>query len=1801
MLLNQLVEINQKGLVARAVSFSLMDDVDKNRKLCEGFVFNHDTDANRAKNTTVGILDAIRRSFHSPNEPNIHLIVQDYGKGKSHFALTIANFFKLSHDRDEVRGILDQLQSATNENSPILETLTAYKQRGRHLVLCLSAEDVTDMRKHFFQVLNKELEANGITDAIAQKICREPLQFLQSLDNTKRQQAEDYLTSNFSVTFSDIEIRLGQNDFQIIPIVKQLCHHLTGINPDFSSGIQVSEIIEDLINKLCKGENAPFQGILILFDELYEYLRNWATDPTGSGGMFLQNITDACEKYKGKIALLSLTQRLPSRVTPPKNSEDYKRLVSRIEITSSTYNPKASLELVLDGLLNQKSSESSDWGNFEKKWGDELRRKSLKVFTSYAAEYYRGINWKHEDFYKHLTIGCFPLHPLTSYLLCNLSFTQGRSAIDFVQKEVEEFINNRPVEENGQLNFIYPIALVEAFEGNFANSEANSEYTAVFSDYNYSLNKVRASSDAEPEEIAILKSLLLFYTSSGRLTKSDKEKHEEVLETLTGLSSSRIAQVLDKLCRVREVIYHNPADNTYKFYGGGKGIDELRQRINEENRNNEISINSVETYCNENIAVYAKGTTNPQQFIDAKKLRPEDWFFKNEVYTISRFQSLLQKKQPFKTIEQAGIVAYVIAETGEEILQLYNEIKNLIGQHPYRDQIAVAIAQRPVERLAQLILDKQTANKFSSQEFGAALTQLRDQYSKQINNETKDLFASFTYYAHIIEDIPLGDRTSISIIVSEILENAYSRIPPIEGNDKLALKSTSGSEVIGDITKRLARGDLYATDLPTKAIFKNIIDPVFVKSWGLLRLANQQYKVSIPSNPNVKAAWDKLSEMTNLNDLSERSIELTQIYETLSAPPYGYNAYTFTILLAGWMAYHRSEIFLKGTFGIPTAKQQTVRIEPLKIWANTDIFNKPKDFVAKWILIGKSQLVRRKPSVIPIIPETLDYNLAKQKCEEVSNFITGSPTPEKFQTLNEQYLSLERACSRIEQTFEPAVRVEALIDLLSVLAWSDVEEVIDLYSALQSPLQEITENGITVNFTTEQERRYNQASQSAIEKIGQAVEIESERPTKLVTEQSCGEHKANLTQAINRLNQLENVPPRFVEALQKSLTNTEKVLITIDINKKTDACIAQIQGVYSTLSDMATQQDYLRICKQIDTLANEIPSVKETEVYRTTIESIEGKQDFLVLQLAKWEAHNDLSMSRDQASTLKDQITPQRLRYTDEISQNRLLQLLERLDNIILERKSEEGERQILQTLLASARGKLSDIQKTNSPIEYVRYYLQLAEIKLPIASSDEKIEQEISNIKSEGFTILDQRLSQIMELCKRRLEEQSKNYTQLKSLLPKLQDIAANSDELTSFRGGLTEAAQELDNQYNLLQRRINDKKIVEGIYQNSLTKANSLYLCEEAIAEIETERQKLNFPDEFREEIDSHVQAFREKANNYNQISQNLQDELSSVKDSDQLSRLRNNYNKLHQIFVNSSHFSIYQQFEKQIDALDEDIKVINKLQDLSTVDRANSLSTCDHAIYQIEHVKTTLLETERFSVKLQQLKETLLLRKQGYLSQLTEFQDGLSNSATTKEAKQVRKTVSEAASFYQNSEEKQRYESISNESELLVGLLQIFEAQKIDTPEDCAAELIKLRQWQETNPEIIPMLRSRIVTKLDELEGKRQELLSSQHKSTKTWFDRIQQKRLGVEQTNEQTEKISSSSNLLKQINKERSKHEELLEESQKQYLDEAVAFCTDIQSLDREAKIIDLFQELPIAKRESLHKRLADFLSNSEEES
>ncbi|MFZ4444692.1 MAG: hypothetical protein ACOYOY_14905, partial [Planktothrix agardhii] len=624
MQLHQIVRINESGIVANAVNFGMMADADKNLQLCQGFVFNYNH--GNPKSSTLGVLDAIQKSYQSVNQANIHLVVQDYGKGKSHLALVAANYFKQLLDSPEVKGILNQIKIASEDNQGIVEDLTTYKRRNpQHLVICISGDDGLDLRQIFLRSLGQTLETEGITDSLAQQMCQKPLEYLTQLTESQKEIANQYLENNdYQGDLDSIIELLNQDNYRVVSTVKSISGELNnGFTIDFKTDLSVEKILEELINELCSGANAKYSGILILFDELNYYLKSWATDSVKAGGACLQSITNICENYKSKIALVCFTQIRPLKSVPNQSAEDYKKLASRLEIAESTYEPVSSLELVIKGLLDQQVNPNL-WNQFCQTWNNTLLGDSRKAHET-RINIYRERGWTLQDFQTNLTRrGCFPLHPLNSYLLCNLDFTQGRTVIQYIKENVKKFINSQPVEKNGKLNYIPAISLVDAFE--------QLEFSRHYSEYQKAYDTI-ASSATEAEK-AVLKGLFLFYVSQNKLNKSESEKHDVILSELTGLSEKETKETLDILSHKKQVIYLNTGDNTYRFYSGSNLL-EISQEIEEEvsKKLNEISVNLAVNHCQEEVETYfpsqkAEGI----DFINKNKLLNDEWFFEYKFY-----------------------------------------------------------------------------------------------------------------------------------------------------------------------------------------------------------------------------------------------------------------------------------------------------------------------------------------------------------------------------------------------------------------------------------------------------------------------------------------------------------------------------------------------------------------------------------------------------------------------------------------------------------------------------------------------------------------------------------------------------------------------------------------------------------------------------------------------------------------------------------------------------------------------------------------------------------------------------------------------------------------------------------------------------------------------------------------------------------------------------------------------------------------------------------------------------------------
>jgi len=1805
MLLNQLVRIDETGIVADSVNFGLMEDKDTNQRLCEGFVFNYDKE--KPEESTVGVLEALRRSYESRNQANVHLLVQQYGKGKSHFAVAIANYFSKPADSVEVEGILRKVENSAGEDSAIAQRLRSYKKYGRHLVLCLSGDRAGDIRKQFLQSLLKALEAEGITDSIAQHICRKPLKYLQKIseDPEQRKSAEVYLetTGSLDGDLNKIIQQLQKNNPSVIPTARNLVSHIKDVDAediDFTANVDIEEILKDLITTHCSGENSRFQGILILFDELNAYLQNWARDSFGAGGMALQNITTTCENYKSKIALLSFTQIDPAigANIPAGSLTTYNQIVSRLAPKGSTYQKVASsLELVLDNLILQKTA-SPEWKAFRAKWNDVLLAETNNAFEK-RITVYRQKGWTRDKFHNTLTIGCFPLHPLTSYLLCNLAFTQDRTALQFVKKNVKDFIQNQPLEAQDQLNWIRPISLIDTFLENFSDDSNYSKYKEA---------EVALAGSDDPNELFVVKALFLFHASD-RLAKTDRESHEEILVALTGLLESQVKAALSKLTTSRDIIFYKPEVKLYRFWLGipPTGIEEeVREEI--EKKKLVPSISEVVALCNSNCEKFlGSKTLAAKHFVDANKLVSEDWQFEHKVYTIDSFTGALTSYQTLRNTEQRGILAYVVAETQADLQDFRRQVNALLAKSPIRDRIAVAIPSDEASELATVLLkiktlrNKEVAERRS---LGQAYEELLNRWISQVSTQAGNLLKSCTYHCVGIEKLPPAKQAEPQRVISLLLDNLYPFVPPIEGVDKLRSNHKTGREVVGSVSRKLLAENLTS---PLGNNTYSFVDPVFVNRWRLLKKTSQRYSAQEPTHERIKAAWDVISKMADLGEQPEKIIDLQKVWKALSEPPYGYSEYNFTMLLAGWLSYHRKEVSLRGDETIPSAGRRgaasvSTVTKSLQDWAGAEtnnILEKPDEFVKKWIVTGNAKLIRRKRVLPPSQPQaSINYSQAEQYLLEVAAYLeAGEPDPTEIGAVNKNRDQVYAGVTQTKKWFQPVEAAEELAEAASL------ESLLEVYPKLllAPPALVFRDDFISVQPTPQQRDRQVQALQTVSEKIEQLVNEQSERSETLTTEEACGAYKGDIQRLLTQMTQIAGLPPHLTDALTYSLQAVDRRQLELKEAAKVRDCLTQIQNRYKSLGNSPTQQDYLSTREAIEALAQTAPAVKQDQDYEQILQNLSQDYDVLTQQVEIWEEKSAGLASSDQIHALIGEINGRRFRFTEESSNQKIDRLLERLKQGLDSGRNKDEVVKAIKATLFAANYKLERIRDvaSNKLPEAFQIYQELIEASLPAADSSlsiEEYQQELEGFKAKGRSaLISEGFAKVYSLELKRLED----YTQLKTHLQQLLDFIVAHEDFTDVKDSLEQALQNLEIRYTELQqkqqeqqRKTNDDKIIRSIRNKyKLPRTNTIQFLEDGMEEIRIYQSRLYEAEPFVSEIKQIVNALQDRITNHSRALEELRDRLTAVVTLKDLEQAQTEYIRLEFIFKDSLQYSIYQSLQQQFQQIKDDLETLQALEIRSQ--QATSIANCHQALTALSNDQSTLHYPERFQQKLTELRSTLQHKVQTYTQELDDFEHRLEHATTAKEAQKTREDLLKQSPLYAESELSDRYEAISTSLRLLSELFQVSEAESTRNLEACQSQLEKLSQWKENIDILAPLLQKRFDVVHEAISETEVRLLQRQQGNAEGWLKNLEDQAAELQGLTDETEKSKLANKLLQKIQREQAQH-----------IDRLSAVDQDsLRSIERQCEIEQikiLFQRLSRSQRMLLHRQLEEYLSDPTEE-
>jgi len=907
--IRDLVTLDKQAEFRNDVQMSHYDDPKTNLGLLQSFIFSYN--APQGKKSAIDLLETLKNVFTIGRQENRMVCIANYGHGKSHLALVIANYFAKPYGSPELEKVLEKIGKSV-ENSTKLDRLRDFrKEQGEFLVVRLRGDVNIGLREQFIKQVQTALkEHNSTANKPLSFWSDKALQLLDGLTETQQSVAEQFLSGK-ETDLAGLKNDVRNHRDQGYDRTRQLIKHITGVLPDLGGEVSLQKLIKEISSEYC-GENNPLAGIVVLFDEFSLFVQRYAQRRSAGE---LQELLVGVEELGDKAVFLAFSQHDPITVAKTyaasqEQSQSLEHELTRIPRKEFLY---SLLESVIDAYLDQPTRA---WENFVT--NPDVRGPIVRASNAAMAIFYKRyeneLRWDPEKFDQIVTRGAFPLHPLTTALLCNLSFSGSetignpRTLLGFIREQVA-LMQDQPVIQNHQINWILPIFLVDYFK----------EYLGKepFKRFEVAVNKLPVN--APDEHTRLLKALLLQNVAELKLTRDDQEIF---LQEAAGIPYNSIKKNLSELVSIQAIRLDN-INRTYSFWSLSTDPDALKKKIQKKIEGKELDWDTLEILSKSQVKAIP---------IEVKWGHAEDWEAKEVIltakfFTVDRISKLFPRYHMSVSgnLEEGvrGGVVWVLPETNEDAEWIQKNAENIIDQ-AFPGDFPLPIVVKTTHRVfPDLIKAFHTLNALEAmneperKETGLELFEIeRLQQQTIIRNEMITLRGEETNFSSIPHKLknyfmPAAYRSLVRLSqtpsIKQVLEECYRLAYPFHPPEFYSTYKNSANN-LRKATRLLAtllmNNSISTNQLSLRAdkIAQDILQKFLYAKWKIMSVDN---RIKESDNGNIVKAWTIFEETYKPGI---RGVYLRETLVKLLNTPFGYDNNTLKLLLSAWIGYHQHDL-----------------------------------------------------------------------------------------------------------------------------------------------------------------------------------------------------------------------------------------------------------------------------------------------------------------------------------------------------------------------------------------------------------------------------------------------------------------------------------------------------------------------------------------------------------------------------------------------------------------------------------------------------------------------------------------------------------------------------------------------------------------------------------------------------------------------------------------------------------------------------------------------------------------------------
>lgn len=811
------------------------------------------------------------------NKSQSTMLIGPYGKGKSHLLLVLLAIISMKRNHENtklIESLVDKI-SLIDKSLPILVN-KIWQNKPRFLPVIISST-YGDLKQSFLIGLNDALKREGLNDLMPDTF------FSYAIDNIKNWQ------KNYESTFFQLKekVRLENKSYDELlnglkNYDKDSLNIFRKIYPELTSGSQFNPLVNSEIlpiyksisDKLVK-EN--YSGIYIVFDEFSKFIEGIDNKNSGNDMKLLQDICELAQD--SKEAQIHIT------FVAHKSLKEYGKYISKDIINSYTG---------IEGRIEERYFITSTKNNYEliknaiSKDEDSLNRVPIyndyfnneRINSYYNVPVFKSM-FNEDDFKKIIMKGCYPLSPISSYLLLNISekvAQNERTLFTFISKDeplsMARFIKNHSSDKGW---VVHPDMIYDYFKNLFRKDLSNEFVHSEWLKADYSISNAKTI-----EQTKVLKTLAIINI----VNKPDElPANDKYLALSSGIDNAY--EIIDEL--VNENLIYKKSSNEQYFFKSRIGTDlkiEIKRR-RELLDLNKINIGSIfESISNTNVILpkkYNQDYFMTRYFIneyikfnDFINIDNDSAFFGNtnfcdgkvlsiifaEEDSSNSVKSIIDKLKSFKN-ERLILLLPSMKFSLNNIIKDYTVLQEIKNDVPFLEDNKVLINE---------------LNIFEEDIIGEIYKYLRDAYKV---GESK----AFYYYN---EQVMVWNTGNINSLVDEICFRYYNKTPII--NNELINKQFINTSPIKKARKSIIEYILnnnrdeafYSGTSPEATIFRAL----FVNT-GVL---------SGKSSDNMQEFLSELS--LGVSYCNENKISLKIILNKVGNAPYGVRNGVLPVFLA---------------------------------------------------------------------------------------------------------------------------------------------------------------------------------------------------------------------------------------------------------------------------------------------------------------------------------------------------------------------------------------------------------------------------------------------------------------------------------------------------------------------------------------------------------------------------------------------------------------------------------------------------------------------------------------------------------------------------------------------------------------------------------------------------------------------------------------------------------------------------------------------------------------------------------------